>query len=70
MSRHLVLRSCGSKTDVDEPVADFTRGDVALKYVKRGFALLLRHALTLLLIPLAASTLVTSDSHVQNKPHW
>jgi len=39
--------------------ADFTRGDVALKYVKRGFALLSRHALTLLLVPVAASALVS-----------
>lgn len=41
--------------------ADFRRGEVTLKYVKRGFALLTRHALTLLLIPLAASMLVGSD---------
>ena len=46
--------------------SDFTRGDVALKYVKRGFALLSRHALTLLLIPLAASTAVIYSTALVN----
>lgn len=37
--------------------ADFTR-DIALNYVKRGYHLLCRHAVTLLLMPVAATVLV------------
>ena len=37
--------------------ADFTR-DIALNYVKRGYHLLCRHAITLLLMPVAATVLV------------
>jgi hypothetical protein len=56
------MPSIVAKSDTDSP-ADFTRGDVALKYVKRGFALLSRHALTLLLVPLAGSALVSHQIH-------
>jgi hypothetical protein len=43
--------------------ADFTR-DIALNYVKRGYHLLCRHAVTLLLMPVAATVLVRA--HVQH----
>lgn len=41
--------------------ADFTR-DIALNYVKRGYHLLCRHAVTLLLMPVAATVLVRSQA--------
>ena len=37
--------------------ADFTR-DVALNYVKRGYHLLCRHAITLFLLPVGGTILV------------
>lgn len=39
-------------------VPDFRRGDVALKYVKRGYHVLCTHFLTLLLAPVAFATLL------------
>ena len=40
--------------------ADFTR-DVALNYVKRGYHLLCRHAITLFLLPVAGTILVSTS---------
>ena len=40
------------------PHADFTR-DVALYYVKRGYHLLCRHAITLFLLPVGGTILVS-----------
>jgi 3-ketoacyl-CoA synthase len=37
-------------------IPDFRRGDVALKYVKRGYHVLCTHFLTLLLVPVAITT--------------
>lgn len=38
--------------------ADYT-GSVAVKYIKRGYTYLCRHAITLLLVPVAASLVVS-----------
>lgn len=42
--------------------ADFTR-DVALNYVKRGYHLLCRHAITLFLLPVGGTLVVRLPLH-------
>lgn len=42
--------------------ADFRQGGVTLKYVKRGYHVLVTHALTLLLLPVAATVVVSLAS--------
>ncbi len=54
----LLFVSCARAAVEQVPwTADFTR-DIALNYVKRGYHLLCRHAVTLLLMPVAATVLV------------
>ncbi len=47
-------------TDCKMSQADFTR-DVALNYVKRGYHLLCRHAITLFLLPVGGTILVSTS---------
>ena len=51
--------TCDERTELLLWAADFRRGDVALKYVKRGYHVLCTHALTLLLLPVAVTTTVS-----------
>ena len=50
--------------------ADFRRGDVALKYVKRGYHVLCSHFLTLLLVPVAATVAVRRPATDAPSLHW
>eukprot|EP00891_Asterochloris_glomerata_P003272 jgi/Astpho2/3272/e_gw1.00053.8.1_t len=59
--------TCDERTELLLWAADFRRGDVALKYVKRGYHVLCTHALTLLLLPVALANLVKSG---QLKEMW
>ena len=54
------MKRCPAFTVCKMSHADFTR-DVALSYVKRGYHLLCRHAITLFLLPVAGTILVSTS---------
>ena len=49
----------GAGQNFSRRCADFRQGGVTLKYVKRGYHVLVTHALTLLLLPVAATVVVS-----------